>query len=524
MSHQVEYEGTEYGVRDGETILRALLRQGVNINYSCGKGSCHTCLCSLVSGSVENTASVIDPTLAESGHFLPCVSLPKERVVLGPPNLEKLAKPAEIFGRRLLAEDILELDIAPAGTLVYAAGQHVHLIGPDGLTRPYSITTIPDEDFFLRIHVRRVPGGALSNWLFDHAEPGTEVSLRGASGTCHYDARMQGRSLLLLATGTGGGAMAAVARAALQSGHAEPVILYHGGRRRADLYLHDMLTDLQREYPNFTYVPCLSREDGIDGIRSGRIVKHAFAEHPDLDGYEVFLCGLPAMVELARCMAIVAGADRESIHVDPFDFAHGNEPNDASRIDATPADPELWAALDHGPGLTAVLTEFYQRLFKDARLSPFFHGMDPQQVAAKQYGFLADLISGRREYFGLNPYNAHHWMVISDELFDYREALFESVLRDHGLTPVLIRRFLALHERFRTSIVKPEPLPLRVKGVEIPLRTQSVEFMDMDTVCDGCHEEILAGSPARYHERLGTLHCRKCAGLPDDLRKDTVQA
>jgi ferredoxin-NADP reductase/ferredoxin/truncated hemoglobin YjbI len=515
MSHPVEYEGREYSVREGETILRALLRQGVNINYSCGKGSCHTCMCRLVSGSVESSRD-IDPALSGSGHFLPCVSRPKERVVVGPPDLDALAKPAEVIGRRLLADDILELDIAPMGEVAYEAGQHIHIAGPDGLSRPYSITTLPGEDFFLRIHVRRVDGGAMSGWLFDHADSGTTLSLRGPYGDCFYDPRMQGRPLLLLGTGTGAGALMAIARAALSAGHTAPVTLFHGGRRQSDLYLHEVLCELAREHANFTYVPCLSREEARGCVRQGRIVEHAFTGLPDLQDAEIFLCGLPAMVEQARVMAIVAGARRDAIHVDPFDFAHGNVQDDASRVDAIPADPELWAALGNGPGLTAVLTDFYQRLFQDARLSPFFHGMLPQQVAAKQYGFLADLISGRREYFGLNPYNAHHWMVISDELFDYREAMFEEVLREHGLAPHLVRRFLALHERFRTSIVKAEAVPMRVKGVDIPLRTQSVERLDLDTVCDGCHQEIPAGSPARYHERLGTLHCRTCAQLTDE--------
>lgn len=513
--HEVEYEGTSYTVRDGETILRALLRQGARLNYSCGKGSCHTCLSRLVSGRVE-TVREVDPALADSGHFLPCISLPLERVVLGPPELEKLANPAEVVGRRLLADDILELDLAPSGLLVYEPGQHVHLANLEGLSRPYSITTLPDEDFLLRVHVRRIRGGAMSNWLFEHARPGVELRLRGPCGSCSYSRDLRGRPLLLLATGTGAGAMAAIARAALQAGHGAPVVLYHGGRRRTDLYLHETLLDLRRQHADFSYIPCLSQEDGSEGIRHGRITAHAFDDLPDLSGWEVFLCGHPAMVEQARCQALVNGVRRDRVHADPFDFANAQPVDDATRIAAIPADPELWSALGHGPGLTAILRDFYGRVFADPRLSPFFRGLDRDQVAARQYGFLADLISGRREYFGLNPFNAHHLMVIPDELFDYRESLFERVLRDHGLPEHLVRRFLALHERFRTSIVKSEPLPMRVKGLEIPLRRDSMERLDFDTICDSCHGEITAGTPARYHDLTGTLHCPQCAGLEAD--------
>ena len=122
-------------------------------------------------------------------------------------------------------------------------------------------------------------------------------------------------------------------------------------------------------------------------------------------------------------------------------------------------------------------------------------------------------MSGRRDYFGLKPYNAHHWMVISDELFDYREAMFEQVLRDQGLTEPLIRRWEALHERFRAEIVKPVARGMIIDGAEQPLRNHEVEVMEIDSVCDGCGEEIAAGRRARYQHRLGTLHCEACAGI-----------
>ena len=53
-----------------------------------------------------------------------------------------------------------------------------------------------------------------------------------------------------------------------------------------------------------------------------------------------------------------------------------------------------------------------------------------------------------------------------------------------------------------------------IQGVEQPLHTHSVEMLDIDTVCDSCGEEIPAGTPARYHYRVGSLHCARCARIP----------
>ena len=132
----------------------------------------------------------------------------------------------------------------------------------------------------------------------------------------------------------------------------------------------------------------------------------------------------------------------------------------------------------------------------------------------KQYEFLANLFTGGESgYFGLNPYNAHHWMVISNDLFDHREALFESVLHEFELPQKLLRHWMAIHELFRADMVKSVPRGIISNGVEQPLRTHEVDRLDMDTVCDGCGEEIPAGMPVRYHHRVGTLHCAACARL-----------
>jgi truncated hemoglobin YjbI len=323
---------------------------------------------------------------------------------------------------------------------------------------------------------------------------------------------MRERPLALLATGVGAGAMLALARDALGQGHRAPISLYHGVRSRWDLYLHDELTEMQTRHRQFRYVPAVSGNDGDASIRRGRITEIAFVD-VDLEEHHVVLCGSPSMVAEARWRALLAGARRRHMHADPYHFQHPAPFEDAARIAQIGAEPELWAALESGPGLTRILTRFYARVFVDPQLAPFFQQITQDRAIQKQYEFLADLMSGERNYFGLNPFNAHHWMVISDALFDYREELFEQVLREHGLPPELIRRWMALHERFRSDIVKAAPRGLVSQGIEQPLHTHVIEHLSIDTVCDGCGDEIPALRPSRYQYRSGTLHCASCAGI-----------
>jgi ferredoxin len=54
LKHQIRIEGDPQTVpaEDGETVLDALLRNGVGFAYSCQAGNCGTCKCEHVSGPI----------------------------------------------------------------------------------------------------------------------------------------------------------------------------------------------------------------------------------------------------------------------------------------------------------------------------------------------------------------------------------------------------------------------------------------------------------------------------------------
>lgn len=173
-------------------------------------------------------------------------------------------------------------------------------------------------------------------------------------------------------------------------------------------------------------------------------------------------------------------------------------------------DPELWAVLAKDDLLGRILRDFYDRVYADPRLGHFFEGVTRQRAVEKQYSFLKQIFSGEKCYFGDRPRNAHHWMVISHELFDYREALMETCLRQHGLPPHLIARWRAAEEVFRKQIVKDAPRPRKLGGVELPL--DALEDVDVTTgmLCDGCSGEVPPGTRVRYHVRTGRSWCPDC--------------
>ncbi len=157
-------------------------------------------------------------------------------------------------------------------------------------------------------------------------------------------------------------------------------------------------------------------------------------------------------------------------------------------------------------------------VYADPELAPFFK-VTKEHVAGKQYAFLYQALTGEDVYFGELPRNAHHWMVISDELFDHRERLMEKILHKHQFPPHLIQRWLALEERYRAQIVKKEAWPKIAFGQEFPLDGYESIEMEFGALCDGCGNAIDCGTQAHYHKYLGTVYCQNCSSFSESKKK-----
>jgi truncated hemoglobin YjbI len=182
-------------------------------------------------------------------------------------------------------------------------------------------------------------------------------------------------------------------------------------------------------------------------------------------------------------------------------------------------DPEMWEALENGKGLRQILEDFYGRVYEDERLKHFFWNTTKTRAVDKQYNFLYQTFTGEDVYFGERPFNAHSWMVIDHELFDYREQLMAECLRRYGLPEHLVQRWRSMEEVFRRHIVKDQPRGKKIRGMELPAEGYEDLEMSCGTLCDACQAEVKPGEHVTYHVRTGATFCRKCfpEGAPKPL-------
>ncbi len=185
----------------------------------------------------------------------------------------------------------------------------------------------------------------------------------------------------------------------------------------------------------------------------------------------------------------------------------------APEIPYPDTDPALWMELQQGGDkVRKVLEDFYDMVYADDQLAPFFDNVKKEHVTDKQYTFMKRCLLGEKVYFGNRPRNAHHWMIISDELMDHRQALMLKALLANGLTQDQVDRWVPFEEHFRGDIVKKETWPKRVGDQDVAFEGFGREVFSIDLICDYCHSEIPAGTSVVVHHRRGLVSCPSCAG------------
>ena len=335
----VEDSTQSCSLRPGETLLKGAVRNGIRIAHLCMTGECGSCRCRLVRGKVRLKRDIshhVDAAALQRGYLLACQSEPQSDVVLAVPGLSDGADGADddallstngrIRSVAVLNYDIRELTIELDKAIVYRAGQYAQLCiqghpSIEAAPRCYSFASAPQQrpQTEVQFHVRRVPGGQFTEWLFAADRTGHALSLTGPLGDFGF--RDDGRSVVCVAGGSGLAPVKAMLESMSRRSNAPDTTLFFAARSQRDLYGLPLLAHLQRVWPGpgrLLVLPVLSHEpadSGWDGLR-GFCTDH-LERFCSLAESSFYLCGPPPMIDamLARLQGEVAG---HHIHYDRF--------------------------------------------------------------------------------------------------------------------------------------------------------------------------------------------------------------
>jgi len=315
---KIVFEGEDYQCEPGESVLDCLLRQGVSVNYSCKAGVCQSCMMVAEEGEPTPASQVgIKETLKAQQHFLICSCVPETDMQVAVPDRAGSVFETTVISQEPLSADVIRLRLARPEAYDYLPGQFLNLSNDAGVTRSYSLASVPGVDDFLELQIRQVPDGQVSGWAAK-LKAGDSVTISQAAGQCSYLPGREDQSLLLVGTGTGLAPLIGIARDALQQGHTGPIHLYHGSSTPEGLYLVDDLVAMAEASEAFHYHPCVSRGTPPDGVQSGRAADLALEDFAKLSGWRIFLCGREDMVKALQKKTFLAGASMSDIFADPF--------------------------------------------------------------------------------------------------------------------------------------------------------------------------------------------------------------
>lgn len=311
----VAYEGRSHEVREGQTVLDALLAAGESIPHACRAGACGACILRATSGEIPAEAQVgLRDAWRARGCFHACQCRPR-----GPLSVEPLGDgmrvPARIALREALSASVARVLVELAAPFEATAGQYVTL-DRGGVARSFSIAALHGARR-IELHVRRIPGGAMSPYLCDTALPGDELVVQGPLGSCVYVPGRPAQPLLLAGTGTGLAPLWGVLHDALAAGHSGPIHVFHGGLDPTGLYLVDQLAALAASRPNVRYLPSVLK-GALPGMEEGAIDAVVARHFPKTNGVRAFVCGAPDVVQALKKKIFLAGAALRDIAADAF--------------------------------------------------------------------------------------------------------------------------------------------------------------------------------------------------------------
>ena len=339
MTFNIQVEPSQRAVvtEADETILVAAIRQGIGLPYGCKDGACGSCKCKKVSGEVvhgPHQVKALSEAEEAAGFVLACCAKPLSDVVLesrqvtaaGIPPIKKMPVRVAHMSRPSSDVAVVRLQLPATEPFQYFAGQYVEFLLRDGDRRSYSMANAPHTQTELpgiELHIRHMPGGKFTDAVFSTMKERDILRVEGPYGS-FYLREDSDKPMVFVASGTGFAPIKALLEHMMFTQSKRDVSVYWGGRRPADLYLHDWMMATAAAMPNVRYIPVVSDatpEDEWTG-RTGFVHQAVLNDFADLSGMEAYVCGAPIVVESAQRDFVAArGLPADAFFADSFTSA-----------------------------------------------------------------------------------------------------------------------------------------------------------------------------------------------------------
>jgi ring-1,2-phenylacetyl-CoA epoxidase subunit PaaE len=209
----------------------------------------------------------------------------------------------------------------------FKPGQHLTLradISGEDVRRNYSLCVSPSENQ-LKVTVKRIAGGAFSNWANDTLRPGDRIEVMAPHGSFTWEFDPQARNLYVgFAGGSGITPVLSLLKTALEAEPMSRFTLLYGNRDSQSVIFLEELARLKNRYMDRLQVHHFLAEEAEDIELFNGLLDRAkcddilarLVDPREVDAF--FICGPGPMMDAAEAAIEAHGVPKGRIHVERF--------------------------------------------------------------------------------------------------------------------------------------------------------------------------------------------------------------
>lgn len=176
----------------------------------------------------------------------------------------------------------------------FRAGQYVSLqakIGDSLVSRPYSISSSPDEALEGRLSLGIEDAGFFSGYMNNEAKIGDRFVMTEPSGEFHYENIRDKKNIVCIAGGSGITPFLSMAKSVAEGNEDYNMTLFYGAKDFESLAYRDELEVLKKSGVQIIYV----LETAHEGCEQGLVTAKMLEKYVDINSSTFFMCGPVAM-------------------------------------------------------------------------------------------------------------------------------------------------------------------------------------------------------------------------------------
>lgn len=209
---------------------------------------------------------------------------------------------------------VLDVPAELRDAFAYRAGQFLTLrltVAGEVHHRSYSMSSSPDVDDELQISVKRVPGGVVSNWIYDNVRAGDVLEASPPMGVFCLGADDE-REVVAFAAGSGITPVLSIVKTALATTSRRVRLLYANRDRDAAMFAADLDALVALHPDRLRVVHHLDCDNGF--VEAASIAP--FADEASVA--DTYICGPAPFMDVVEHTLLQHGVAADRIHIERF--------------------------------------------------------------------------------------------------------------------------------------------------------------------------------------------------------------